>query len=89
MFIGLIEAEAVLSNRRNTLKGIESRSRIISFLRVRTASTREISEHVKLSRNGTLYHLRLLREAGTVIKRGKYWKVHIRQRRIDSYLSLV
>jgi predicted transcriptional regulator len=86
LFIGLIEAEAVLSNRRNTLRGIKSRSRIISFLRVRTASTREISKHVKLSRSGTLYHLRLLSEAGTVIKRGRYWKARIRQRRIDSYL---
>jgi len=82
----LIEAEAILSNRRNTLRGIENRSKIISFLREKSASTRDISKHVNLSRSGTLYHLNLLRRSGTVIKRGRYWRVYIRQKRIDSYI---
>ena len=83
----LIEAEAILPYRRNTVNGIKNRSRIIQYLRDRSATTREVSEYMGLSRSGVLYHLNLLRKYRIAVKRGRYWRIQVRQRKIDEYIE--
>ena len=83
----MIEPDAIILGRRNTSKGIKNRSRILVFLRKRAASTSEIAEYMEMSRNGVLYHLKLLENIGILVKRGKYWIVCVRQRKMDDYIK--
>jgi len=82
----LIEAEAIIPGMRNTGVGVKNRSNIIAILIDHSATTKEISERIGLSRNGVLYHLRLLRRVGVVSKIGRYWRATLKQRKINDYL---
>lgn len=83
----MIEPDAIIPGRRNTYKGINNRSKILIYLGKRIATTSEIAEYMNMSRNGILYHLKLLEDVGILTRRRKYWIVHVRQRKIEEYIK--
>jgi DNA-binding transcriptional ArsR family regulator len=85
-----LDPNAILYNRKNYLRGIINRSKIILYLKKKyLADVNELSEYLGISRSATRYHLILLRKYGVCKKIGRKWKLTKNiQRTLDEYVSI-
>lgn len=87
----MVHPNARILNARNTSRGVEARSLILSYLEARgDATTREVAEGVSLGVRSAYFHLRRLAEARSVVRlsrRPARWEVTLLgQKRISAFL---
>jgi predicted transcriptional regulator len=69
---------AFLSMKKNIQPGLNSRTKILSFLEEQPSTTGKLSRKTLLSYNAVLYHLHLLENEKIVQHKGRYiyiWKL--------------
>lgn len=84
---------AIILNRKNTLRGVISRSKILDYMSKeegRYYTMEELSSALSMSKSKVSYHLHLLREANVVESYGKHpirWILTGKgQKKIDEFI---
>jgi|Deesub1362B_J571_1020462.scaffolds.fasta_scaffold00004_15 predicted transcriptional regulator len=83
---------AIILNRKNTIKGVISRSKILDYMSKenRYYTIDELSKALAMSKSKVVYHLRLLKESNIVQGFGKHpirWILTGKgQKKIDEFI---